>query len=146
MDELPMVIISAGVGALVSSVGILTKNALDLRTKIDESLRENRIRVYKELWVKTRLLSLHPESPDVTYEKVRELSSCLREWYFEEGGMYLSHQARDSYYAVQKAIGSVIAHHETGKVSPRHYKLLSGKCSDFREELAKDLVSRRRGF
>lgn len=85
MEDPLTVIISAIIGAVVSYIGAVIQNFLDMRTTIDKSLRDDRIKVYKVLWKKTELLPKWPKATDVTYEKLAKLSEELRDWYFSEG-------------------------------------------------------------
>lgn len=146
MEDISTIIISALVGAIVSFIGAVIKNALDLRSKINESLRDSRISVYKVLWKRTELLPEWPRATDVTYEKLSEFGQCLRDWYFGEGGIYLSKQARETYGDLQEKLARVVKQNISGKVSDMDYELIRGLCHDLRDELTSDLVSRRRGF
>jgi hypothetical protein len=146
MEELLTVIISALVGAVVSYLGAVVKNMLDMRTKIDENLRATRIQVYKVLWEKTGLLPQYPRATDVTYEKLDKLSHEFRDWYFTEGGMFLSAEARRAYGNAQEALVRVTNSGGTGKVSSEDYERVRIECHRLREELTNDLLSRRRTF
>ena len=146
MENISTIIISALVGAVVSFIGAVIKNVLDMRSKINESLRDSRISVYKALWKHTELLPEWPRATDVTYEKLSELSKCLRDWYFSEGGIYLSKQSREAYGDLQRKLDGVVKQNSSGKVSDIDYEVIRGLCHDLRTELTKDLVSRRRGY
>lgn len=147
MDDLFLtVIVPAIVGALVSYIGALTKNALDARVKIDESLRSTRLELYKVLWQETGLLPRWPRAAGVTYEQLSEMSKRFRDWYFNVGGIYLSMQARRAYGKLQETIALVVVAAKTDTLSDTDYDAVQKKCSDFRTELTRDLQSRRRAF
>src|SRR5947208_6610750 len=102
------VVISAIVGAIVSYVLAVVQNILNARTKIDEELRNERFAVYKVLWKKTELLPQWPHATSVTYEELLRLSEEMRDWYFNEGGIYLSAKSRKSYGKAQDVIQAVL--------------------------------------
>ncbi|HYP40837.1 MAG TPA: hypothetical protein VEX13_10800 [Chloroflexia bacterium] len=151
MDELFItVIVPAIVGALAGFVSAAAKNALDARSKIDEQLRQTRITLYKVLWQKTKLLPKWPRATNVTYEDLAQLSEELRDWYFDNGGIYLSTAARRAYGNVQDALAEVTRDITRDKaVKPldsKEYNAVQVECSKLRTELTKDLLSRRRTF
>ena len=84
MDNLATVIVSALIGATVSAIGAVIQNRLAARSKIDESLRVDRIAVYKVLWKKTELLPLWPRATNVTYDRLNRFIAELRDWYFND--------------------------------------------------------------
>ena len=43
---------------------------------------------------------------ELTPESFKQLSVVLRRWYFEVGGLYMSPNTRDAYFALQKALTS----------------------------------------
>jgi hypothetical protein len=116
---------------------------MDIRTKVDESLRETRIPVYKELWIKTALLPKWSRSEDVTYEMIIQFSADLRDWYFNQGGMFLSQKARGAYGDLQDTIHTVLSEGATGRMPNHDYHKVRNMCSKLRTELTNDLLSRR---
>ena len=144
MENVTTVIVSALVGGIVSYVGALWKNMLGERSRIDESLREARIDVYKTIWRLTGLLPQWPKSDDVTYKNLLRLSEDVRDWYFDKGGIYLSEEARTSYGNLQETLTHIVGTQASGKMSDEHYETARAKCSLLRSELTKDLLSRRR--
>ena len=143
MADTSTVIISALVGAVVSYIGAVLKNFIDVRVKVDESLRETRIPVYKELWIKTGLLPKWLRSGDVSYENLAQFSADMRDWYFNQGGMFLSRKARAAYGDLQDTIHSVLSKGEKGRLSEHYYHEVRNMCSKLRTELTNELLSRR---
>ena len=86
MESISTIIISALIGGLVAFLGSIINNALEKRSRIDESLREARLAVYQPLWQRTSLLPKWPQADDATYEKLYDFSVWLRSWYYGEGG------------------------------------------------------------
>jgi hypothetical protein len=121
----------------------LHKNTIAMTMTIDTDLRGRRITVYSELWKKTGDLPKWPRNQELTYQDLHNLSTELRKWYFETGGMYLSEGARVAYGEVQKSLTSVLAKGQDGKVIDSDYDTIRGKCSTLRTELTDDLLSRR---
>jgi hypothetical protein len=152
--------ISALVGAVTSYVGAVIKTYFDMNTKIDEQLRERRLDPYKEIWLKTAILPRWPRATGVTYAQLRQFSGDLRDWYFGQGGIYMSARTRDAYFAVQEALAQVALVPDVppppadqpvpepriwaGIISSAEYDLIRGKCSALRTELTTDIQSRRR--
>jgi len=152
MTDVFTVIVSALIGAIVSYVGATLKNFIDARAKVDASLRETRIPVYKELWKKTELLPKWSRSEDITYERLDQFSSELRDWYFNQGGVFLSERARAAYGNLQDTIHFVLPKKEKivlPKKEKKHnlsiedYEQVRQMCSKLRTELTNDLLSRR---
>lgn len=143
MADISTVVISSLVGAAVSYIGAVAKSALDFRTKVDEGLIKTRTDVYKVLWKKTALLPKWPRAEDVTYEKLEDVSKQFRQWYFEDGGIYLSRKTQRAYASLQDTISDVVKASSPGKVTPNDYDLVRDKCSRLRTEMTEDLLSRR---
>ena len=76
MPDVTTVVVSAVIGAIVSYALAVIQNILDVRTKIDERLRDERFSVYKVLWKKTELLphpvSLIVQEPNLVFESPQE--------------------------------------------------------------------------
>lgn len=118
--------------------------ALKFAATIDLDLRKRRIEVYKRVWKETGLLPKWPEAEGVSYEKLWRLSEWLRDWYFDEGGMYLSRTTHNNGFApLQDAIADLRKQNHTGEITPEHYKLIRSKCSALRTAMALDIESRR---
>ena len=144
MPDITTVVISALVGAVVSYVLAVIQHILDAQTKVDERLRQDRFTVYTVLWEKTGLLPQWPRSTTVTYEKLTGLSEEMRDWYFTQGGIYLSAQARKSYGDAQEGIQMVLQEEQTSEtITELQYNELKGKLSKLRTQLTQDLLSRR---
>ncbi len=137
------VVVSAIVGGVASVVVAVIASVLNYRTKVDEGLRDTRLTLYKALWKKTELLPKWPRRTDVTYEHLRVFSEDLRKWYFDEGGIFLSRNARSAYGGLQDVIGAVLAPEAKGPIADPDYDRVRSRCSDLRSQLTDDLLSRR---
>lgn len=120
------------------------KAAVETSAQIDVHLREQRIKVYATIWKETGILPRWPRDTNVTYADILQFSKKLRAWYFnEQGGMWLSTEARKAYGNVQEMNTQVIAKGSEGAIQPDEYDEIQAKCSALRTELTDDLVSRR---
>jgi hypothetical protein len=146
MESIFTIVVSSLIGGAVAYVGAVINSRLAMRAHIDQSLRQDRIGVYKDLWRRTGLLPQWPKSTDVTYAKLADFSRDLRHWYFNEGGIYLSGDARAAYGKVQETVSAVLQGGGDGKISDEQYEQIRQMCSTLRTELTKDLLSRRRVF
>src|SRR5881296_656800 len=93
-----------------------------LRSTIDTDLRGRRFPVYAELWKRTGTLPQWPRNGKLTYSDLAELTSHLRDWYFFDGGIYLSMTARSAYGEVQKTVISILDKKQSGIVSDSDYE------------------------
>jgi hypothetical protein len=84
-----------------------------------------------------------PWNAALKYEELRQVTCDFRDWYFKQGGMYLSENARDAYFEVQKSINAILDQNPAGPVLHEHYMAIRDRCSTLRTELAKDLLTRR---
>jgi hypothetical protein len=146
MDSILTVIVSSLIGGVVAYVGAVINSSLAMRAQIDQSLRDARTNVYKDLWRRTGLLPQWPKSSDVTYAKLTDFSRDLRQWYFTEGGIYLSSESRSMYGSLQEILSVVLQGAGQGKISEEEYERIREACSLLRTELTRDLLSRRRAF
>jgi hypothetical protein len=119
------------------------KNAVELNSQIDIHLREQRIKVYSDVWQMTGLFPRWPRATDVTYADALRFSQALRTWYFEQGGMWLSTAARSAYGDLQETNTRVLAEKLEGELKPPDYDAILDKCHTLRTELTNDLLSRR---
>jgi len=147
IKDLPPTLTSALIGALVSYIGALIHNSFHLRTKIDETLLDTRTKLYKPLWLQTQLLPKWPKAQNLTSEQLTKFSESLRNWYFAEGGIYLSQPARKAYGKLQEELTNAVqSPGSTPHVTDSHYDAIQKRCSRLRSQLTKDLMSRTRIF
>jgi hypothetical protein len=143
MRDLGPLVTPAVVGGVVSFVVSTLSNALSYRAKVDEGLRDTRLALYRVLWKKTEILPKWPHRTDVTYEKLHELSEELRNWYFGDGGIFLSRAARRAYGKLQDTVGEIVTQRPKGAIIDLDYEEVRLRCSDLRTQLTEDLLSRR---
>jgi hypothetical protein len=120
------------------------KSAIELNAQIDIHLREQRIKVYATIWKETGIVPRWPRATNVAYADILRFSEALRAWYFgEQGGMWLSSEARKAYGNLQETNTTILTQHTEGPLAPDDYEAILAKCSALRTELTNDLVSRR---
>lgn len=145
MQEILVVIISAAVGAVVAYAGAVWQTRLEARRFIHERVHENRVRLYPEAWKLTGVLPLRPRDESLTYESLSALAMSLRDWYYAEGGMYLSGGARRAYSTCQDTLEDTRKSGASNtELSEGDYERARKACSTFRSWLTRDLLSRSR--
>jgi hypothetical protein len=116
---------------------------LDRFSAIDQDLRKKREETYAEIWKASGALPQWPRV-EVTSGELYDLSSQLKKWYFEKGGIYLSDEARKKYTPVQERINSYAQEdgQEVFSGESQAYEEIRKAFSDLRTELTRDLQSR----
>jgi hypothetical protein len=142
--------LALAVPAILAGIGYLVKTGFDrvdarlaLTQAIDTDLRNRRLDVYAELWKLTGALPQYPRRAPLTADDLLAFGERMRDWYFDTGGLYLSPDARDAYFAVQKAVGEILDTGAAGPLDDAAYDRVRERCSKLRTELAEDLLSRR---
>jgi hypothetical protein len=107
MSELVSGLVAFSLGSIGTYLATQWKVRAELEGEYDQSLRDARIRVYQELWASLQPLAQYARPGPVTYQAIHQLTTDLRAWYFEKGGLYFSDKARDAYFALQEALAGV---------------------------------------
>jgi Zn-dependent oligopeptidase len=117
----------------------------DLQAKYDETLHNSRITTYQNLWGRLQVLAKYARSEPVTPSRLRKLSVDLREWYFDVGGLFLSDNSRDQYFALQDAIVAELKRNfaDDKEVDDDSFETLRLAGSGLRDHLSSDLGSRK---
>jgi hypothetical protein len=139
-------VLTAVVGFAVAYMTTLLKFRKDLEAKYDESLRDQRVTVYKELWKLLQPLAQYAPEEPVTRGRMEQLAVALRRWYFEVGGLFCTDQTRDAYFALQKTIEDTIkkikSKDEEIKFESDIAKRLRATGSNLRTSMARDVGTR----
>ncbi len=156
---------AAVIGAAFGFLGGIAKGWLESRERTDQSIRDNRFKLYQPLWRLTVAVPEWPRNLNLTGDELNALSKRLRAWYFgakaedaaEEkeggekkedlpGGMFLSEDARYAYGEAQEALQTAVRKHGSKKIDSAtdDYDLVRTPLSRLRTELTRDLLSRRR--
>lgn len=145
MSEVATLALSGVVGAVTGFLAALLRSALEERVKVDAELRGVRTPLYKEIWHRMALVPRWPQNEELTYADLRAFSEWLRDWYFADGGMYLSRESRRRYGELQEVLQTVAGNN--GKVTSgkrnADYEVVQRACSALRTAMTDDLLSRR---
>jgi len=146
-------------------LGGLLKLYFDYNSKVVTDLWSKRYEAYSKLWKLTEVLPKYSRKDEVTFDELANFALAMRHWYFETGGILLSDQCRDAYFAIQIKIREVIS--KVNEEYKEHYKdividhvkietdngesitvydVIQKLCSNMRTEMTRDLLSRRRNF
>ena len=81
----------------------------------------------------------------LTFDDLHQLTVSLRQWYFEKGGLFLSDNSRDAYFALQDEIREVLARDNSpqSEVDESTYEALRKKGSSLRTALTRDVGTRK---
>jgi hypothetical protein len=133
-------------GALVAYVGAVVKFRKDLEAEYDKDLRSKRLESYKNLWKHLQLVARYDRPKPLNIQTITELTNSMRQWYFEEGGLYLSEAARETYFDLKKAIHKIMESnkYQTDELLDKndHTDILE-KASLLRASLTKDVGTRK---
>jgi hypothetical protein len=88
-------------GAVVSGVGTYLVARRTLAYEYDSDLRKRRIEAYTDLWRRLEPLAKDARTEEFTKADAEDFATCLRVWYFETGGLFLSKATRTDYFALQ---------------------------------------------
>ena len=107
-------------------------------------MREARLKAYPEVWQLTGALSIWPWT-NATWADTERLHLDLRDWYYDEGGMFLSDNSRARYGELQELIEAYLEDSpgDSDGLPASVYQSLAEAGSAFRTALTEDLESRR---
>lgn len=140
MDPTAIVVaaVTGVLGLIAGIAGTAYKSRKALESEYDIDLRKKRIDVYKKLWKELQVLALY-SPPPFSRETVEQLSTELRRWYFEQGGIFLSTRARNRYFDLQEALVQTLKRRED---PARLRELLRKRGSALRTAMAEDVATR----
>jgi hypothetical protein len=104
-------LVGSAAGAIWAAyVGTRRRVLAELEGRYDAELRASRLGVYPHLWAALEPLAKYAREPPGRPRRteIEELTRNLRRWYFEEGGLYLSAEAREAYFQLQDALTAVV--------------------------------------
>ncbi|MBN3496248.1 hypothetical protein [Arthrobacter pascens] len=131
--------------AMLALVSALLGAAIASRAKIDDALRARRMETYPKLWALTATASRWPQN-DLSVAQISDFHRALREWYYADGGMYLSHRARQRYGDMQEVNAALLRGRDnfsTQGLGEAEYKALMTVCSSMRTAMTFDLNTRK---
>ena len=138
--------LSAVVSALLTYLSISVQVRKDLEAKYDIDLRNQRLNVYKELWQLLEPLAKYARPGPFTSSVAEGLLQVLRRWYFETGGLFMSENTRNAYFALMDNLRTFAEDHSRSAEVPlceSELELLLANGSTLRTNMAQDVGSRR---
>jgi hypothetical protein len=133
------------VTAVVTYVETRRRFLTDLAHDYDLALRSNRVEVYPALWKLTEALPRYGKEHAAAVSDLLELIESLRAWYFETGGLFLSTDSRDAYFAFQDDLSRTTRGRDArDALTDDEREQLRSSGSALRTALAADIRSRRR--
>jgi len=142
-------LVSGAISSTLTYVSTRSKIRLDMTVEYDKTLHAKRLELYKELWPKTKRLSRFDWHFALTYNVVKSVAADTREWYFGEGGIYLSRSSREPYFHLKGLLQKVIDNKELEAApdAPIEDKEICAAiidaAHDLRASLADDIGARR---
>ena len=133
-------------GALVAYLGAILKFRKDLEAAYDKDLREKRIEAYTALWKHLQLLARYDRPKPLNPKTLEELTEAMRDWYFGVGGLYLSEEARASYFDLKQTIQNILTdrkYRPEDFLEPPDRKNVLEKGSVLRARLTRDVGTRK---
>jgi hypothetical protein len=138
-------IVGALATLMIGTIGAVLGAALTSRAKIDEGLRDSRLKVYPQLWEHTATASRWPRNT-LSITQLSEFHNALRDWYYKSGGLFLSERARELYGNLQELNDWMLQsreHEGTTPITEAEYAGLREVCSSLRTALTLDLQTRK---
>jgi hypothetical protein len=140
----------AAIVTLVSGVIVYWfKSLRELKLKYDAELREARLSRYRAMWAALEPLAKYGRDKDATLSRsdAADLTVKLRRWYFETGGLYLSVDARNAYFALMNALNVVGNNRwgsegENGQLDEPTFEALRVRGSNLRSAMSRDVGTR----
>ena len=135
-------------GALVAYLSAILKFRKDLEAEYDKDLRNHRLKVYEQLWNHLQLVARYDRPKPLTASTLHELTTSMRQWYFEVGGLYLSEESREAYFKLKDTIKELLntPRYQTGEALDEEgedSKRLLEEASLLRARLTKDIGTRK---
>jgi hypothetical protein len=114
-------LVSGIISSILTYFSTRSKIRLDMTVEYDKDLRSKRLVLYKELWPKTKPLSPYGVESVLNFDVVKGVSEHMRDWYFAEGGIYLSKRSRKPYFRLKDLIQKVL---DDKKLQQEHTRAL----------------------
>lgn len=147
-------LVGSATGAIWAAyVGTRRRVLAELEGRYDADLRGLRLGVYPKLWAALEPFAKYARDPPgrPTRDEVERLAARLRGWYFQDGGIYLSAEAREAYFHLQDALTAVVTSERwaagggpSDEIDAGTFESLRKLASWLRTALTYDVGTRRR--
>jgi hypothetical protein len=112
------------------------------RRNDDPEIIKARRHAYEELYRILKPFARYDLPEPVEAETLRRVTTAMRDWYFDAGGLYLTDQCREPYFALKEAIKTVLDHprnQANQQIGHEDFDLLLGAASRLRAAMRDDL-------
>ena len=99
------------------------------------------------MWKRLERLARYSPPDIVTRRLLKEVLASLREWYYDGGGLFLSNNSRDVYFALMNRLtetGGDISLNEDRRLPEDKYEKITAPGSILRSSLMDDIGTRQR--
>jgi hypothetical protein len=140
-------LVSGIISSILTYFSTRSKIRLDMTVEYDKALHNKRLELYKNLWPKTKSLAEFSAEAPVTLDVIKDVSCNMRDWYFAEGGIYLSRRSRRPYFnlksLMQKVLDDKALQHDRAKPLPGpRLKQILIAARELRTSLSDDIRTR----
>jgi hypothetical protein len=148
VSSLITALLSGIVSSALTYFSTRSKIRLDMTVAYDKDLHNKRLELYKQLWPKTKPLAEFTRDSALTYDIVKTVAEETRDWYFDQGGIYLSKRSRKPYFRLKSLMQKVLddkalqQNRSLALDTPRTKALLAA-ARHLRTSLADDIRARR---
>lgn len=148
VSSLVTALLSGIISSALTYFSTRSKIRLDMTVEYDKDLHNKRLELYKQLWPKTKPLAEFTRESALTYHIIKTVAEETRDWYFDQGGIYLSKRSRKPYFRLKGLLQDVLddkAMREDRSLAldtPRADALLAA-AGRLRTSLADDIRARR---
>ena len=135
-------------------LGAYLKIILDYKKEVLSKLWDKRYEQYQKVWEITNILPKYPVNEEVTYQQLKDTTSSLKKWYFSNGGILMSSETRNAFFAIQEMLTQIPETMLSQKIyvipdndgTDNQYERMRKVFSKFRTKLTEDLSSRGRSI
>jgi len=148
LSSLVTALLSGIISSALTYFSTRSKIRLEMTVDYDKDLHNKRLELYKQLWPKTKPLAEFTRESPLTYDIVKAVAEETRDWYFDQGGIYLSKRSRKPYFRLKSLLQNVLddktLEREPSRTigKPRTAAILAA-ARNLRTSLADDIRARR---
>jgi hypothetical protein len=142
MDQVLVGLIGAIVGGGISWLTTNARLRRELELLYDRDLRDKRVAAYKELWRRTKRVPRTALRGEVTGETLRNVRVDWHNWYYDEGGIYMSETVRDKYFEATKGLETGADACGSRELTPAEYESVYDRVKTLRDSLTNDIGAR----
>jgi len=130
------------VGGVISWLTTNSRLRREVGLLYDRALLDRRLSAYETLWRKTKGVPQIRLMSEVTGASLLKIREDWHDWYYEEGGIFMSAATRKRYYnAIAKL--EEVGRRYAGAVPPdADYRRVYGAVKALRDQMAEDLGAR----